>query len=376
VNWRREVPPSQVVIRDDEIAEAVDRLGAVLRSGTLTHGPETRRFEARFADFLSVSHVVATSSGTSALEIAIRAIDIGDREVLTPTNTNFATGIAVLNAGATLRFYDSGLYPDVDSLTRNISDRTGAVIVVHIGGHITPAIDDIEQLCRRQGIALIEDAAHAHGSHLGGRQAGSFGRVGAFSFYETKVLTTGEGGALVTNDDAIADAARSFRNQGFRPGTDLHVRHGNTWRMSEMEAVLGQIQLRSLEHDASHRTSVIRRYAELLADDPQTSFPELSPSDGLSGYKCVAMLDSPERREPLRLAMASAGVELDREVYSVPLHRQPIFEGHVVDCDFPVADRFADTHICLPIWRSINNDVVDHVATVLRRELARCGDDA
>jgi perosamine synthetase len=362
------IPPSRVVLRDDEIEEAVRRIDRVLRSGLLTQGAETKLFETRFANFLSVSHVVATSSGTSALEIALRALDVAGGEVLVPTNTNFATGIAAINARARLRFYDGGLLPDVDAVARAISEETRAVVVVHIGGHITPRMGDLVGLCRQKGIALVEDAAHAHGSQLRGRSAGAFGDVAAFSFYKSKVLTTGEGGALATNDAAIAELAYSFRNQGFQPNSDLHVRHGNTWRMTEIEAILGSIQLESLREDTRHRNRAIRLYHQLLADHPRLELPEIPDASSLSGYKCIAILAAAELREPLRKELIRRGVVLDREVYSIPLHAQPVFREYAKG-DFPVAEDFARSHICFPIWRGIELETVEYIAAAVRAAL-------
>jgi dTDP-4-amino-4,6-dideoxygalactose transaminase len=300
----------------------------------------------------------------------MRALDVAGGDVLLPTNTNFATAIAAINAGSRPRFYDGGLLPDIDAIRYGISERTRAVIVVHIGGHISPRIFEIKELCDDHGIALVEDAAHAHGSHLRGRYAGNFGVVSAFSFYESKVMTTGEGGALATNDASIAEAARSFRNQGFLPGSDLHVRRGNTWRMTEIEAALGSIQLRSLLQDTERRNRAIRLYRERLAHHSLIKFPEIPESSAVSGYKCVATLTDAELREPLRECLANQGVELDREVYARPLHVQPVFQDYSKD-DFPIADEFSRAHICLPIWRGIDLETVDYAAGIVRAELDR-----
>jgi perosamine synthetase len=361
---------SHFLLREEEIAAMLERVDGVLRSGTFSHGTETRRFEEEFARFLSISHAVAVNSGTTALEICLRAIGVAGGEVLLPSNTNFATAIAAVNAGARPRFYDGGLFLDLDDAERGFSDRTRAVIVVHIGGYISPALPAVQELCKDRGVPLIEDAAHAHGAHLNGKLAGTFGVAAAFSFYYSKVLTTGEGGILVTNDETIAREARIYREQGRSEPGNLHVLHGNTWRMTEMSAALGSVLLESFLDDTAHRNRAVRLYRDLLADHPLVTFPELPPSDRLSGYKAIAMLSAPELREPLRAALDVRGVELDREVYAVPLHVQPIFRQFVTGA-CPVADRFSQAHICLPIWRSIDPKEVTHAATLLRQELDR-----
>jgi dTDP-4-amino-4,6-dideoxygalactose transaminase len=366
----KDIRLSRVTLRDDEIAEQIVRVEAVLRSGLFTNGPETRRFEAEFGAYLGVEHVVAVNSGTSALEIALRLCDVAGREVLVPANTNFATAIAVINAGGHPIFYDGGLMLDLEDLRGTLNERTAAIIVVHIGGHVSPALPAVLELASERDIPLIEDAAHAHGSRLGGKLAGTFGAFAAFSFYQSKVMTTGEGGALVTRDAVAADAARSYRVQGLDHSGIDHIRHGNAWRMTEMSAALGSIMLRSLEADGAHRRQVISRYRALLAGHPSIQFPESASGDGPSGYKVIASLSSPRLREPLKRALAARGVELDREVYARPLHVQPIFAQYRRRA-LPVAEDFAARHLCLPIWRDIDFDDVDRAGAIVLDELDR-----
>jgi perosamine synthetase len=364
------IPPSQVIVHPDEVEQILAAHRRILTSGMLTNGEHTERFEAELAAAFGVRHAVASSSGTSALEMIFRALDLAGRTVLVPSNTNFATGIAVVNAGARLEFYDAGLYAPLGSLADRL-DRAdvGAVVVVHIGGYLSPDLPAIQQLCRSLELPLIEDAAHAHGSHSPAGQAGALGRAAALSFYESKVLPTAEGGAILTDDESIASTARALRSQGFQPGTDLHVLHANTWRMSEVEAAMGCCLLTSLAADCAQRTAAIRRYYAGLAGT-SLSFPDLAEDDVLSGYKCIALLADPATREPVRRAMLAGGVELDREVYSIPLHRQPIFQPYRTGQAHPITDDFADRHICLPIWRGIDEATIDRVVDRLIRALS------
>jgi perosamine synthetase len=362
------IPPSRVVIYESEILDALQKTRTILSSGRLTNGSYTKAFEEHLARYFGTAHAIATSSGTSAIEIIVRMYNLAGKTVLVPANTNFATAIAAMNAGARVKFYDSGLYPVFESVMEAIDDDAKAIIVVHIGGHLWPELSKLAAHCAANGILLIEDAAHAHGSRLEGRAAGQFGDATALSFYQSKVLPVGEGGAILTNREDLAGQARSYRTQGLAPGTPLHVNHGNTWRMSEFEAALGLILLRTLTEDCNHRTAAIRRYHTVAVAG--LKFPELRVGEVLSGYKCIGMLNDAAMREPLRQQMLADGIELDREVYSVPLHRQPIFSHLTNGREFPEADDFAARHICLPMWRGITFDVVDTVIEGLRRNLS------
>lgn len=363
----RPVPASRVVIHEHEIADALTQVRSILGSGRLSNGGYTAAFEEHLAEHFGVPYAVATSSGTSAIEIIVRMHDLADTTVLVPVNTNFATAVAALNAGARVKFYDSGLYPVFESVIQAVDAHTRAIIVVHIGGHLWPELGRLADYCVANGILLIEDAAHAHGSRLAGRAVGGFGDATALSFYQSKVLPTGEGGAILTGHDHLAAQARSYRMQGLAPGTALHVNRGNTWRLSEFEAALGSILLRTLQEDCRHRSEAIRRYH--TAAGPALRFPVLQDDEVLSGYKCIALLEDAELREGLRARMLADGITLDREVYAVPLHRQPVFADLVDGAHFPEADSFAARHICLPMWRGIEFDVVDTVVDALRRHL-------
>src|SRR5581483_8533205 len=211
-------------------------------------GPRTGELEEAFAARHGANHAVAVASGTAALEIMLRAVGVEGREVIVPANTFFASAAAVLHAGGTVRLAD--VDPDTLALSAAtveaaLTPATAGVLHVHIGGAITPEMPAIARLCEDRGLFLLEDAAHAHGSDRDGAPAGRWGRAAAFSFYPTKVITSGEGGIVVTDDQAIVDEARIYRDQGkagFLGGE--HVRLGYAWRMSELHAAVGVVQLR------------------------------------------------------------------------------------------------------------------------------------
>lgn len=345
-----------------------------LQSGSLTLGPHTRAFEEAFALRHDVPHAIAVSSGTSALEIIFRILDVTDREVVIPTNTFFATAAAVVHAGGIPRLADVSpetLALSPETLEAALTPRTAVVVLVHIGGFITPEIDAIRQICDQRGIVLVEDAAHAHGASFEGRSAGSFGQAAAFSFYPTKVMTSGEGGMITTGDDQLRDEALIYRDQGkagFLGGD--HVRMGYAWRMSELHAAVGLLHLSHLDEAIATRRRVAARYDEALAGLPGCR-PLSIPAASISNfYKYVVLLDPGIDRAELKRELSDrTGVALSGEVYASPLHRQPVF-AHLDGNSFPVAEDVCARHICLPVHSDMTDDEADYVVESLASVLA------
>ncbi len=369
------VPPASIHVPEEDRRWILERIDACLRSGRLTLGANGEALEEAFANLCGVRYAAAVSSGTSALEIILRAIGVEGREVVVPANTFFATPAAVLHAGGRVRFADSepaAFSLDVDSLRRAISPDTAAVIVVHIGGIITPRIDEIRSICDAAGVPLIEDAAHAHGSSFGGRMAGSLGKAAAFSFYPTKVITSGEGGMIVTNDEAIYREALIYRDQG-KEGftTNYHVRLGANWRMSEPHAIIGLAQLRRLDEFIERRSAVAAVYdAGLPSLGAEVS--AVAPPEGsrCNYYKYIVLLRDADRAELKRIMREERDVGLSGEVYDTPCHLQPIFAG-VADQPLPQAEDICARHVCLPVSAVMSEDDARYVLDSLRYALDR-----
>ena len=361
------VPAARLVFSDDDRAAVLSMVDEALRTGSLTLGPYTRELEEGFRTRHDAPHAVAVSSGTSALEIIFRTLAVEGREVVVPANTFFATAAAVIHAGGIPRFAD--VAPDTLALSAAtveaaVTDDTAGVVLVHVGGLISPETETIRDLCDRRGIFLVEDAAHAHGSSLDGRPAGSFGVAGAFSFYPTKVMTTGEGGMIVTADDRIRDDAIIYRDQGkagFLGGD--HVRMGYAWRMSELHAAVGVVQLRRLDEFIKIRREVAAQYDEVLAGIEGID-PLIVPSRAKTNYyKYIAMLAPDIDRQEVKVTLRDEhGVSLSGEVYASPLHHQPVFAG-VHGGSLPVAEDVCRRHVCLPIHSDMTHEEVAHVLT-------------
>jgi dTDP-4-amino-4,6-dideoxygalactose transaminase len=369
------VPPASVYVPPEDREWILARIDECLASGRLTLGPHGAELEKQFAERCGVRYAVAVNSGTSALEIILRAIGVEGREVIIPTNTFYATAGAALHAGARIRFADcepESFALDVDDLRKLIGPQTVAVVVVHIGGVITPKIDEIARVCQQAGVPLVEDAAHAHGCKLNGRPAGSFGRAAAFSFYPTKVMTSGEGGILVTDDEAIQREALIYRDQG-KEGftTNFHVRLGYNWRMSEPHAVIGLAQLRRLDEFIQRRNAVAAIYDEGLKALAPVVTPVRPPDGALCNYyKHLALLDGVDRTELKKLMRGEYGVGLSGEVYDTPCHKQPVFAAFA-DRPLSKAEDLCARHICLPVSAKMTDDDARYVLQSLEAAVSR-----
>lgn len=370
------MPAARLVFSPSDRQEILALIDESLQSGSLTLGPRTASLEAEFATRHQAANAVAVSSGTSALEIIFRSIGIEGCEVIVPTNTFFATAAAVMHAGGVPRLADvdaDTLALSVETIEAALTPATAAVVLVHIGGLITPAVDAIRSLCDLRGLVLIEDAAHAHGSSFSERPAGSFGRAAAFSFYPTKVITSGEGGMIVTADDGLRDEALIYRDQGkagFLGGD--HVRLGYAWRMSELHAAVGLVHVRRLDEFIAVRQEMAAHYDALLSSfDPVR--PLIVPDTCRSNYyKYIALLAPEIERDALKQHLRSEyGVSLSGEVYALPLHRQPVFASLAPDPDaFPVADDVCARHVCLPLHSDMTVDEVTYAVNSLEAAVA------
>lgn len=364
------ISASPISFPDKDRQEILAEIDEILKSGQLTLGRWGRAFEADFAKMVGVKHAIAVNSGTSSLEIIFRILGVAGREVIVPTNTFVATAAAVLHAGGVVRFADvdpETLCVDASRLEAALTPNTVGVVLVHIGGAIAPDIENIQAVCRAHGIWLVEDAAHAHGARYLGRQAGAFGVAGSFSFYPTKVMTSAEGGMIVTNDDRIYEEALIYRDQG-KAGfyANIHTRLGYNWRMSEVHALIGLTQLRRLNEFIKGRHAVAEVYDHTLSNSEEVSPLRMVSGSDANYYKYVVFLrQSVDRSALKKLLRERYGVPLTGEVYELPCHKQPVFDS-MAGRSFPDADRACAEHVCLPISPRMTVDEAHYVADSLR----------
>lgn len=340
-----------------EICQLIDRS---LTTGQVAQGENVKSFEDNFAQFVGTKHAVAVNSGGAAIGIGMRLLGVKNKTVLVPSNTFVATATEVLLAGGGITFVDAEpktFSVSLASLQAALTPETVGVIIVHIGGIITPEIEAIRDWCKEQELWLFEDAAHAHGSSFNGKQAGQFGCMTAYSFFATKVMTSGEGGMLVTDDDELAQRARCLRDYGKpQPWVSYYTEIGSNWRMSEFCAAIGIVQLRPLQEFVSWREKVANLYTSQLSGLSQiTLVLALGKS---SWYKYILLLPPQMDREQVKQAMKAQGVSLPGGVYEIPLHRQPIFADTAGE--FPTADDICNRHICLPIYFGLTAEEVKY----------------
>jgi perosamine synthetase len=367
------IPAAKIQFLPEDRTWISERISEVLATGQLTLGKYGARFEEMFADYCGCRHGIAVNSGTSALEIIFRSLGIEGKDVIVPTNTFFATAAAVVHAGGRPVFAEMdpesfGVTPE--DVERRLTAKTAGIVVVHIGGVISRRINDLQELCRRKGIWLVEDAAHAHGSSFSGVKAGAFGIAGAFSFYPTKVMTSAEGGMIVTSDERIAEEARIYRDQGKAGFTqNAHIRMGYNWRMSEPHAIIGVRHLEHLPSMISDRQKIARIYDEGLKGF--TSLGSLVvPGGGVCNYyKYIAVpKDKIDRKSVKTLLRERCGVSLSGEVYEEPLHKQPVFKQYASG-PLPVAEDYCARHICLPVFSGMKEDEAYWVLKSLKEVL-------
>jgi len=370
-----QIPAAKIYFPEEDRQELLKQIDGILESGQLTLGKYSREFEQKFAQYVGTKYAVSVNSGTSALEIILRALDIEGSSVIVPTNTFFATAAAVIHAGGKVIFADIGdnLCLDPNSLKQNTTKDTRAVIIVHIGGLVPPEIEEIQQICQERGLVLIEDAAHAQGSTLNGKKAGSFGIAAAFSFYPTKVMTSAEGGMITTDDENIYQRALVFRDQG-KAGFlgNIHTEMGYNWRMSEVHAAIGLSQFARLEAFVADRRKIARFYDGKLTEINNLDLVEIPPTAKSNYYKYVAVLKAGIDRGTLKKEIKEKyGVGLSGEVYELPCHLQPIFKASLgfKGGEFTVAEDLCQRQICLPVFASMTEEQAGYVVESLKEVL-------
>ncbi len=369
----RRVPAARIQFLPEDRAWIADRIQEVLASGQLTLGKFGAAFEQEFARMCGRRHGIAVNSGTSALEIVLRSLNVAGRDVIVPTNTFFATAAAVVHAGARPVLVDmepESFAADPKLVEASLTDRTAGIVAVHIGGIVSPRTTELAELAAKKGLWLVEDAAHAHGSSHNGVSAGAFGTAGAFSFYPTKVMTCAEGGMIVTDDDRVAEEARIYRDQGKASFTqNAHVRMGYNWRMSEPHAIIGLRHLQRLPAMIADRQKIAAIYDTALGNF-RNLYPLRVAAGGICNYyKYIAVLKENRDRKALKTLLRERyGVSLAGEVYEEPLHKQPVFSGYAVR-PMPVSEDLCARHICLPVFSGMEEADAHHVIRALREAI-------
>ena len=362
------------IARPDVGAEEIAAVTEVLTSGMLAQGRKVAELEERWSEYVGVRHTVAMANGTLALMAIFSGIGLepGD-EVITVSHTFAATANAILYTGATPVFID--IEPDtylIDAkrIEAAITPRTRAICPVHLFGLVAD-MDMIQAIADRHGLAVVEDACQAHGATFRERKAGSFG-IGAFSLYATKNMTTAEGGFVTTNDDKLADWLRLHRNQGMRSRYQFESL-GYNFRMTDLAAAIGLVQLAKLERNTARRQEIAQRYDAAFGELP-IGLP-ITP-DGRTHVFHQYTIDVGGARDAIVADLREAGVGADI-YYPIPVHRQVYIMERGLHADLPVTEGAAARTLALPMFPGLTeaeqDQVIDAVTTAVGRHLDAAG---
>ncbi|KJK51692.1 glutamine--scyllo-inositol aminotransferase [Lentzea aerocolonigenes] len=351
-----------------DIDELGGRITELLLSGDYITGKPVAAFERNLADYLGAGHATGVNSGTDALILALLTLDVGaGDEVVTVANTFHATVLAIARVGARPVLVDStdtDQMMDLDRLEAAITPRTKAIIAVHMFGEVLD-MNDVVEVARKHGLAVVEDCAQAIGARRDGRAAGTFGDIGCFSFHPSKNLAAaGDAGAVVTSDPVLAERLRQLRNLGQRE-QNHHDALGLNSRMSSFQALVLDHKLPSLDEWNRRRRAVAARYTEALESLPVRV---LDVSEDHVGHMYQVIV--PERDRTLA-ELRDRGVDAVLR-YPVPIARQPAFAGFgFVPEDYPNADFLAHNALCLPMRPDLTPTEIDTVTTALAAVVGR-----
>jgi perosamine synthetase len=360
-----QIPIARPAIGQDEIAAVT----AVLESGMLASGERVAEFERKFADYCGTTHAVAVNNGTAALHAALLAADIGrGDEVIVPAFSFFATASAVLMCGATPIFVDvneQSFNINPQQIEERVTPKTRAVIGVHLFGQPFE-IPAVQEVCEHHNLKLIEDAAQAHGALCDGAKVGSFGHFGCFSFYATKNMITGEGGMVTTSEKAYNERLRLIINHG-QSEKYLHTRLGYNYRMTDLAAAIGLVQLKKLEKFNQRRRKNAEYYNKHLTAKGLVT-PVIAPGVSPVYHQYVIRLteEFPMTRAEFMDYLKKHGIGSAIH-YPIPLHRQPVFglENDPDPC--PVATRLAASVLSLPVHPLLDQKELGYICDTINR---------
>ncbi|MBL8079473.1 MAG: DegT/DnrJ/EryC1/StrS family aminotransferase [Anaerolineales bacterium] len=378
MNWR--VPLADLNFDAEEELAVFE----VLRSRWLSMGEVTKNFEREFSDFMGVKHSIAVTNATAALHLAgvVIGLGVGD-EVILPSLTFVATANAVRYTGATPVFADIESFDRLNispaSIESLVNDKTRAIMVMHYAGFACdmPAINEI---AHRHNLVVLEDSAHAIGSILNGRKLGTFGRIGCFSFFSNKNMTTGEGGMLVTDDDELAERLRILRSHGMTSlSWDRHKGHASTYdvidlgfnyRIDEIRSALGRVQLKKLPAANERRQELTTLYRELLFElVPEIQMP-FSESREVSCYHILpVLLPENTNRSTFMENMKAQGVQTSMHYPAV--HHFHIYENEWKNRgnDLPVTEAVSARQVTLPLYSTMKEEQVEWVVKAVKQAL-------
>jgi perosamine synthetase len=348
----------------------VEVINQVLATPFLSIGPKVKEFEGKMARYIGTKYAVAVNSGTSGLHLCVRSLDIKDGdEVITSPFSFIASANCILFERAKPVFVDineNTLCIDADKIEEKITEKTKAILPVHVFGHPCQ-MDKIMAIARKHNLTVIEDACEAIGAEYKGQKVGSFGNAAVFAFYPNKQITTSEGGMVVTNDEKIAKLCQSMRNQGRDEGDEWlsHKRLGYNYRMSELEAALGSVQMDRINEILEKRRKVAQMYNKKLIEVDSLKIPCVDLDTKVSWFVYVIRLNkekfSEKDRNEIIKELNIRGI--NSRAYFPPIHLEPFYAetfGYKKD-SFPAAEKVSDLTIALPFYNNLTGEEIDYI---------------
>ena len=347
----------------------------ILDTGMFIQGKYVTEFENLFAEYCGTKYAIATNSGATSLEVMLRASNIEGKKFLVPTQT------FVASVSAIVRSNNIPVITDIDPVTQcinidiikeNVDEDTAGIMLVHMAGMLPPDYTEIKEYCEDNGLLLVEDASHAVGASIDGIKAGNLGFAAAFSLFATKIITSGEGGMITTNNEVFAEKCRvlrnhgSVRNPGIVPGLDYGVTcsvASSNYRMPEMAAAIGVTQIKRADEFVAKRNLLAERYAERLKDT-DIVVPLIPENITMTWWQYIVAL--PEGTD---LTLRTKFCQILLEEHKVPTanaywpacHEQPAFIDYVKGYEYPVADDLLHRHVSLPMYYEMDLEQVDYV---------------
>ena len=364
------IPFTKPYFPESSRSKILSGIDNILSSGRLMLGDYTTRFEQEFKSYVGTEFAISTNSCTTSLQIALIHLDVKGYEVLVPAGSFLTDISAVRWAGGIPVLVDidpETLSFDLNDLQRKLTHRTKAIVWVHLTGIIASNWKDIVDFSRNNSLCLIEDCAHAHGASIDGIKAGSIGDVGCFSFYPTKVMTTGSGGMLTTNDPDLANSALELRLYGRKNGTGPVIREGNDWFMDEIRACIGYYQLLDLENFLKSRRSIANHYSSHLSGQAYIKLLTVPLGSYPSWYHYSVFISTDiDYNELSSNLLSNCGIPT-KPIY-IPLNQELIFRD-LDDGSFHQTEITLNRSLCLPLFAQMTTSEADIVINHLKSEI-------
>lgn len=366
INLARPVYPAET---RKQVASDIEE---ILESGRLMFGPWLRKFEKSFEELTHRDHAIGVNTCTTALQIALTFADVAGKEVLVPAGSFITDASVVKFAGGTpvlVDIHPETLAFDLADLKRKVTPNTRAMIWVHLTGVIAHNYQELLEFAQAHNIFLIEDAAHAHGAEADGRAAGSFGDASTFSFYPTKIVTSGTGGMLTTDNAELATFARELRIFGKKEGSSEIIHNGSDWFLDEIRACVGYHHTQSLDEQVTRRREIAGIYESLLANQPGLRRLNVPENIKPAWYQYPIFLESGIDRDALtEVLKREHGIEV-KGIY-LPLHQETIFKD-LDSGDLKQTEETLLQSLCLPMHVGLNNKDLQRIAEALLAEIRK-----